>query len=98
MNVLLRVHAICVYGRCQVAVSTVYIGVLLLVGLTGIQLDFKLVRRRGATAAKIGIAGFVIPLGFGIATGYLLPASLLANNVDVTVFAMAGRPLPWGRV
>jgi K+:H+ antiporter len=60
----------------------------LLVGLTGIQLDFKLLRRRGATAAKISIAGLVIPLGFGIATGYLLPTSLLADNVDVTVFAM----------
>ncbi|WP_371778533.1 cation:proton antiporter [Streptosporangium subroseum] len=75
-------------GQFHLLDAVAQIGVLLLVGLTGIQLDFKLVRRRGATAAKISIAGLVIPLGFGIATGYLLPASLLADNVDVTVFAM----------
>ncbi|SNT11829.1 transporter, CPA2 family [Streptosporangium subroseum] len=75
-------------GQFHLLDAVAQIGVLLLVGLTGIQMDFKLVRRRGATAAKISIAGLVIPLGFGIATGYLLPASLLADNVDVTVFAM----------
>ena len=75
-------------GQFHLLDAVAQIGVLLLVGLTGIQLDFKLVRRRGATAAKISVAGLVIPLGFGIATGYLLPASLLADNVDVTVFAM----------
>ncbi|MGW0803321.1 cation:proton antiporter [Nonomuraea sp. NPDC002799] len=64
------------------------VGVLLLVAITGIQLDFGLVRRRGATAAKVSIAGLVVPLALGVATGYLLPAALLAEGTNVTVFAL----------
>ncbi|MCA2185603.1 cation:proton antiporter [Nonomuraea cavernae] len=64
------------------------VGVLLLVAITGIQLDFGLVRRRGSTAAKVSIAGLVVPLALGVATGYLLPASLLAEGTSVTVFAL----------
>ncbi|MGN9788211.1 cation:proton antiporter [Nonomuraea sp. ZG12] len=64
------------------------VGVLLLVAITGIQLDFGLVRRRGSTAAKVSIAGLVIPLVLGVAAGYLLPASLLGESTSVTVFAL----------
>ncbi|MEU5865401.1 cation:proton antiporter [Nonomuraea sp. NPDC047529] len=64
------------------------VGVLLLVAITGIQLDFGLVRRRGATAAKVSVAGLVVPLALGVAAGYLLPASLLVEGTSVTVFAL----------
>jgi Kef-type K+ transport system membrane component KefB len=64
------------------------VGVLLLVAITGIQLDFGFVRRRGSTAAKVSIAGLVIPLVLGVAAGYLLPASLLGEGTSVTVFAL----------
>ncbi|MGW2157714.1 cation:proton antiporter [Nonomuraea sp. NPDC001699] len=64
------------------------VGVLLLVAITGIQLDFRLVRRRGATAAKVSVAGLVVPLALGVAAGYLLPASLLVEGTSVTVFAL----------
>ncbi|MEU1386687.1 MULTISPECIES: cation:proton antiporter [unclassified Nonomuraea] len=64
------------------------VGVLLLVAITGIQLDFGLVRRRGATAVKVSVAGLVVPLGLGVATGFLLPASLLVEGTSVTVFAL----------
>ncbi|MGB3442587.1 MAG: cation:proton antiporter [Actinophytocola sp.] len=63
-------------------------GVLLLVGITGAQLDTRMVRRRAGTAARISICGLVIPLGFGIGLGYLLPASLLAENSARPVFAL----------
>jgi Kef-type K+ transport system membrane component KefB len=63
-------------------------GVLLLVGITGAQVDFILVRRRGATAVRVSVAGFVVPLGLGVGTGYLLPASLLSAGADRTVFAL----------
>jgi Kef-type K+ transport system membrane component KefB len=62
--------------------------VLLLVGITGIHLDFGLVRRRGATAVRISVAGLVVPLGLGVATGYALPAALMPGTVDRTVFAL----------
>ncbi|HEX6075720.1 MAG TPA: cation:proton antiporter [Micromonosporaceae bacterium] len=64
------------------------VGVLLLVGITGAHLDLALVRRRGVAAAKISGFGLVIPLGFGIATGLLLPGSLLGSGTDPVVFSL----------
>jgi Kef-type K+ transport system membrane component KefB len=64
------------------------ISVLLLVGITGMQMDISLVRRRGATAARVSAGGLVVPLGLGVLTGYLMPADLVAAGTDRTVFAM----------
>ncbi|MCK9930182.1 cation:proton antiporter [Frankia sp. Mgl5] len=64
------------------------IGVILLVGLTGIEMDMRMVRRRGATAARISIAGLVLPVGLGIGAGLLLPESLLADGADRGEFAL----------
>lgn len=63
------------------------IGVLLLVGLTGVEMDMGMIRRRGATAARISVAGLVIPLGLGIGLGYPL-AALLDIEGDTAVFAL----------
>ncbi|MCY0941371.1 cation:proton antiporter [Streptomyces antarcticus] len=64
------------------------IGVVLLVAITGLQLDTRLVRKRAATAARVSLPGFLIPLALGIGVGSLVPASLLAESSDRTVFAM----------
>jgi Kef-type K+ transport system membrane component KefB len=64
------------------------IGVVLLVGVTGIEIDLGLVRRKGSTALRVGMAGLVIPLGLGIAAGYLAPRSLLSGSSDRNVFAL----------
>ncbi|GAA3079406.1 cation:proton antiporter [Streptosporangium carneum] len=64
------------------------IGVILLVGLTGIHMDMGLVRRRGATAAGVSVGGLVLPLGFGIGVGFLLPGALIPDGTDTTVFAL----------
>lgn len=64
------------------------IGVVLLVGLTGMQMDMGLVRRRGATAAGVSVGGLIIPLGLGIGAGYLLPKMLVPDGTDITVFAL----------
>ncbi|OXM68387.1 cation:proton antiporter [Amycolatopsis vastitatis] len=64
------------------------VGVLLLVGLTGVQMDMGLARKRGLTAAGVSIGGLVLPLGLGIGAGYLLPKVLVPEGTDVTVFAM----------
>ncbi|MFF2192270.1 cation:proton antiporter [Streptomyces sp. NPDC058157] len=64
------------------------LGVLLLVGITGMELESGLVRRSGATAVRVSVAGLVLPLGLGVATGYLLPGSLLPAGTDPTVFAL----------
>ncbi|KUN95704.1 cation:proton antiporter [Streptomyces caeruleatus] len=67
--------------------ATGQFGVLLLVGLTGLQMDTQLIRRRAATAVRVSLPGFVIPLGLGITAGCLLPAAMLAEGSDRTVFA-----------
>ncbi|MGR4882351.1 cation:proton antiporter [Streptomyces sp. LARHCF249] len=64
------------------------LGVLLLVGITGMELKFGLVKRRGATAVRVSLAGLLLPLGLGVAVGYLLPTSLLPGGTDPTVFAL----------
>ncbi len=61
---------------------------LLLVGITGAHLDLKMVRRRGATAVKISLAGLLIPLALGIGIAFLLPATMMAGSTTRPTFAM----------
>ena len=61
---------------------------LLLVGMTGADLDLALVRRRGADAARIGVCGLVLPLALGVAAGYLAPHALLPTKADRTLFVL----------
>jgi Kef-type K+ transport system membrane component KefB len=63
------------------------IGVLLLVGLTGIEMDLGMVRRRGLTAVRVSVAGLLIPLGLGIGLGFPL-ARLLDIEGDTAVFVL----------
>ncbi|MDQ0771935.1 Kef-type K+ transport system membrane component KefB [Streptomyces aurantiacus] len=64
------------------------LGVILLVGFTGIHVDLKLVRRQGTRAAGVSAAGLLLPLGLGVGVGFLLPTSLRAPGADPTVFAL----------
>src|SRR5262249_41659174 len=63
------------------------VGVLLLVGITGMSLDLGLLRRRGATPMGVSARGALVPLGFGIAAGFALPSTLLTAGTHRTVFA-----------
>lgn len=64
------------------------IGVILLVGLTGMQMDMKMIRRRGGAAAGVSFGGLIIPLGLGIGAGFVLPKMLIPDGTDITVFAL----------
>ncbi|MCS7477571.1 cation:proton antiporter [Umezawaea endophytica] len=64
------------------------LGVLLLVGLTGMHIDLGLVRRKGKTAAWVSMGGLLVPLGLGFAVGMVLPTSLLAQGTERNVFAL----------
>ncbi|WP_207934057.1 cation:proton antiporter [Actinomadura sp. KC06] len=64
------------------------IGVLLLVGVTGMHLDLDLVRRRGRTAVMVSGGGLIVPLGLGIGAAFLLPAGLSPKGADRVVFAL----------
>ena len=62
------------------------LGVLLLVGITGMHIDLDLVRRQGVTAAWVSAGGLLVPLAAGVGIGFLLPTSVAGS--DRPVFAM----------
>ncbi|WP_239308743.1 cation:proton antiporter [Frankia sp. Cj3] len=64
------------------------LGVILLVGFTGMDMDIRLVRRRSLTVVRVGLAGLLVPVGLGAAGGLLLPDSLVADGANRPVFAM----------
>jgi Kef-type K+ transport system membrane component KefB len=64
------------------------LGVVLLVGLTALHLDPGELRRRGATAAWVSGGGVIVPLGLGIALGFILPAVVVADGTNRVVFAL----------
>lgn len=64
-----------------------YIGVLLLVGLTGIGIDVGLLRRRAGATAWVSATALVLPLAAGVALGLVLPADLIAQGADRVPFA-----------
>ncbi|HEX6472285.1 MAG TPA: cation:proton antiporter [Streptosporangiaceae bacterium] len=74
-------------GQMHLLDAVGQIGVMLLVGITGMNLDLGLVRRRGATAAWVSAGGLLVPLGLGVAAGFVLPATLLAPGSPRPVFA-----------
>jgi Kef-type K+ transport system membrane component KefB/nucleotide-binding universal stress UspA family protein len=54
-------------------------GILLLLLLTGMEIDLKLVRKVGRPAITISIFGIAVPFACGFALGWLMPASLLPH-------------------
>src|SRR3954449_10809854 len=54
-------------------------GILLLLLLTGMETDLRLVRKVGKAAISISIAGILVPFACGFALGEFLPDSLLPN-------------------
>jgi Kef-type K+ transport system membrane component KefB len=64
------------------------VAVLLLVGVTGAHLDTAVIRRRTATVARVSAGAFLIPVGLGIAVGYLLPAGIVGDSTRRPVFAL----------
>jgi Kef-type K+ transport system membrane component KefB/nucleotide-binding universal stress UspA family protein len=64
------------------------IGVLMLLLLTGMETDLKLVRRIGAPAIAVTIAGVAVPFLCGFAAVEFLPLSILADTHNRLVTAL----------
>ena len=54
-------------------------GVLMLLLLTGMETDLRLVRRTGGASAIASLAGIIIPFACGVALGEALPDSMLPD-------------------
>lgn len=63
------------------------VGVILLVGMTGVEMDFGWIKRRGLVGLRVSLMGLVIPLAFGVAAGFFLPASMQPSHNRV-IFAL----------
>jgi Kef-type K+ transport system membrane component KefB/nucleotide-binding universal stress UspA family protein len=55
------------------------LGILMLLLLTGMETDLRLVRKIGRAAASISIAGVALPFACGFALGQMLPEDLLPH-------------------
>ena len=64
------------------------VGVLLLLLLTGMETDLKLVRKVGAPALVVAAAGVTLPFLCGFALGFFLPQSLVPNPQHRLVAAL----------
>lgn len=75
-----------VHGHALNAVAQ--LGLLLLVGLTGAQLDLRMLRSHRLAAVRISGLGLVVPALLGVALGLCLPAALLGEKADRLGFAV----------
>lgn len=64
------------------------VGVILLVGVTGIRLDTGLARRNARLACLAGGGGFLVPLAAGVGIGFALPGTFLPGHGQRLAFAL----------
>lgn len=63
-------------------------GLLLFVGITGAELELGLLRRRGLTAVRVGVAALVVPLALGVGIGLVLQRWFLPAGANPLAFAL----------
>jgi Kef-type K+ transport system membrane component KefB/nucleotide-binding universal stress UspA family protein len=64
------------------------LGILMLLLLTGMETDLRLVRRVGAPALFVSIAGIAVPFALGFLVGQVVPDWLLPDPAQRTVTAL----------
>ena len=74
-------------GQIHLLDAVGQLGVLLLVGITGMHIDLSLFRRQGAKAATVSAGGLLVPLVTGFGAAFLLPGSMRGGS-DRTAFAL----------
>jgi Kef-type K+ transport system membrane component KefB len=65
-----------------------WLGVLMLLILTGLETDIGLILRKGKSAAAISLGGIALPFATGVGMGFLLPESVLAAPDKRVIFAL----------
>jgi Kef-type K+ transport system membrane component KefB/nucleotide-binding universal stress UspA family protein len=65
-----------------------WLGVIMLLILTGLETDVGLIVRKGKGAAAISLGGIVVPFATGFGLGMVLPAEFLASPDRRLVFAL----------
>ncbi|MEN3315782.1 MAG: hypothetical protein V7605_2016 [Acidimicrobiaceae bacterium] len=65
-----------------------WLGVIMLLILTGLETDVGLIARKGKGAAAISLGGIAVPFGLGFGLGFLLPSDFVADPSKRLVFAL----------
>jgi len=65
-----------------------WIGVFLLLILTGLETDLTLIRHLGRATARVALGSLLIPVLAGIALGLGLPASFVGADTERSIFAL----------
>lgn len=65
-----------------------WLGVIMLLILTGLETDVALIARKGKSAIAISLGGIAVPFASGVALGFLLPTDFLAAPDKRLVFAL----------
>ncbi|HEV2767713.1 MAG TPA: cation:proton antiporter [Acidimicrobiales bacterium] len=65
-----------------------WLGVIMLLILTGLETDVRLIARKGKGAALISAGGIAIPFVTGFALGFALPGDFIARPDQPVVFAL----------
>ncbi|MDQ6797194.1 MAG: cation:proton antiporter [Actinomycetota bacterium] len=65
-----------------------WLGVIMLLILTGLETDVGLIARKGKGAAAISLGGILVPFGLGFMLGFVLPSDFVADPNKRLVFAL----------
>lgn len=64
-----------------------WLGVVMLLCVTGFETDLGLIRKLGRPAAWVTVGSLAVPFAAGLAVGYSLPDSLIGADTERSVFA-----------
>ena len=64
-----------------------WLGVVMLLCVTGFETDLGLIRKLGRPAASVTVGSLIVPFAAGLAVGHLLPDSLIGGDTGRPVFA-----------
>jgi len=65
-----------------------WLGMVLLMLLTGIETDVRLLKNLGRSALAASVFGMVVPFASGLVLGWKMPAAYVANPEHQTIFAL----------
>ena len=65
-----------------------WIGVLLLLVVTGYETDLGLIRRLGRAAALVSTGSLIVPAAAGLAVGWLIPTMFIGDGTEPYIFAL----------
>lgn len=68
--------------------AVAWLGIFLLLVVTGFETDLGLLRRLGRPAVNVSVGSLLVPLGMGLVLGFVLPAAFLGDEDGRLGFAL----------